>query len=184
MKKNCLLGLGEAWRLFLLVRATGKIKGDLAEVGVYKGRSAKIICLAKGARSLHLFDTFVGLPSVDYRIDPAFLYQGLYAASLAKVKKYLKRYKNVYYYKGVFPKTAARVKNRKFSLVHLDVDTYKSTKACLEFFYPRMNCGGVIVSHDYFGPAKGVVKAFNEYFQKRKETIIKLPGSQCMITKL
>ena len=184
MKKNCLLGFGEVWRLFLLVKATKEIKGDLAEVGVYKGRSAKIICLAKGTRPLHLFDTFAGLPSVDYRIDPAFLYKGLYAASFLKVKKYLKKYQNVYYYKGVFPKTAAGVKNRQFALVHLDVDTYKSTKACLEFFYPRMNRGGVIVSHDYFGPAKGVAKAFDEYFKNRKETIIKMPGSQCMITKL
>ena len=182
--KNCLLGFGEACRLFLLVRAIGEIKGDLAEVGVYKGRSAKIICLAKGKRPLHLFDTFAGLPSADHRIDPAFLYKGLYAASFFEVKKYLKKYQNVYYYKGVFPKTAGRVKNRKFSLVHLDCDTYKSTKASLEFFYPRMNRGGVIVSHDYFGPAKGVTKAFDEYFQNKQEILIKLPGSQCMITKL
>ncbi|MCG2691215.1 class I SAM-dependent methyltransferase [Microgenomates group bacterium] len=182
--KNCLLGFGEAWRLFLLVKKTKKIKGDLAEVGVYKGRSAKIICLAKGARPLYLFDTFKGLPSVDYSIDPAFLYKGLYAASFFEVKKYLKKYKNVYYYKGLFPQTAGRVKNRKFSLVHLDCDTYKSTKASLEFFYPRMNRGGVIVSHDYFGPAKGVAKAFDEYFQDKQEILIKMPGSQCMITKL
>ena len=64
------------------------------------------------------------------------------------------------------------------------MDTYKSTKDCLGFFYPRMNRGGVIVSHDYFGPAKGVTKAFDEYFQNKQETLIKMPGSQCMITKL
>ena len=182
--KNCLLGFGEGWRLFLLVKAAKYIKGDLAEVGVYKGRSAKIICLAKGKRPLRLFDTFAGLPSVDHRIDPDFLYKGLYSASFFEVKKYLKKYQNVYYYKGLFSRTADCVKDRKFSLVHLDADTYKSTKDCLEFFYPRMNRGGVIVSHDYFGPAKGVAKAFDEYFQNKKEIIIKMSGSQGMITKL
>ena len=34
----------------------------MAEVGVYQGVSAKLICEAKGDKELHLFDTFEGLP--------------------------------------------------------------------------------------------------------------------------
>ncbi len=49
---------------------TEKIKGELAEVGVYKGGSAKLICEAKGNSILHLFDTFEGLPNVGEN-DPA-----------------------------------------------------------------------------------------------------------------
>src|SRR3989338_3744494 len=44
---------------------------------------------------------------------------------------------------------AEPIKNKKFSLVHFDVDTYESTKNSIEFFYPRMTRGGVILSHDY-----------------------------------
>ena len=46
----------------MAAKITGKVTGDIAEVGVYKGGSAKIICSAKGDRHLHLFDTFAAFP--------------------------------------------------------------------------------------------------------------------------
>jgi hypothetical protein len=65
----------------------------------------------------------------------------------------------------------------------LDVDTYKSTLSCLEFFYPRTSTGGIILSHDYLN-AVGVTKAFQEFFEERREPIISLTGKQCLIMKL
>jgi hypothetical protein len=41
------------------------------------------------------------------------------------------------------------VENEKFSFVHSDVDLYASTRSVLEFFYPRMLPGGVILTHDF-----------------------------------
>ncbi len=171
----------EAYQIFMAVKSTEKIEGDLAEVGVYKGGSAKLICEAKGDSSLHLFDTFEGIPKVD-EIDQGF-YEGQFAASSEDVENYLKEYKNVYFYKGLFLTTAEPIKNNKFSFVHLDVDTYESTLNCLEFFYPRMNRGGIIISHDYF-TAAGVRKAFDEFFEDKTEPIIEMPGSQCLIVRL
>ena len=43
----------------MAVKATRKLSGDIAEVGVYRGGSAMIICEAKGNKKLHLFDTFL-----------------------------------------------------------------------------------------------------------------------------
>ena len=40
----------EAYNIYMAVRQTQKVPGDIAEVGVYKGGSAKIICSAKGDR--------------------------------------------------------------------------------------------------------------------------------------
>ncbi|MCK5839718.1 MAG: hypothetical protein KAG99_07705, partial [Bacteroidales bacterium] len=42
-----------------------KIAGCFAELGVYKGETARIIHLAAPSVNLHLFDTFDGLPSKD-----------------------------------------------------------------------------------------------------------------------
>jgi hypothetical protein len=67
--------------------------------------------------------------------------------------------------------------------VHFDVDLYESTKACLEFFYPRMIVGGVMLSHDYSLLA-GVRKAVDEFLQDKPEKPIELPSTQCMIVKL
>src|SRR5208337_33722 len=52
----------EAIQLFSLVRATAKLGGCMAEVGVYQGGTARLIREADTSRPLHLFDTFAGLP--------------------------------------------------------------------------------------------------------------------------
>ena len=160
-----------------------KVPGDIAEVGVYKGGSAKIICSAKGDRALHLFDTFAGLPKVD-DVDQVWpFYEGKFAASYDKVKAYLAQEKNVFLYKGLFPDTSGPVKDKHFSFVNLDVDTYESTKKCLEFFYPRMSPGGVILSHDYL-TVPGVRKAVDDYFADKPEPVVETAASQCIIVKV
>jgi hypothetical protein len=173
----------EAYHIYMAAKITEKIVGDIAEVGVYKGGSAKIICSAKGERSLHLFDTFAGLPRVD-DVDAVWpFYEGKFAASYDEVKAYLAQEKNVFLYKGLFPDTSGPVNDKRFSFVNLDVDTYDSTKKCLEFFYPRMNRGGVIVSHDYL-TAPGVRKAVDEYFADKPEPVVETAASQCLVVKL
>lgn len=173
----------EAYHIYMAVKTTQKIPGDIAEVGVYRGGSAKIICSAKGDKALHLFDTFEGLPKVD-EIDMVWpFYEGKFAASYESVKEYLKENTDVHFYKGIFPGTAGPVCDKKFSLVNLDVDCYESTKQSLEFFYPRMSRGGVIISHDYI-TAPGVKKAFDEFFDGKEEPVLETAGSQCLVVKV
>ena len=179
---NMMLANNEAYQIFTVAKRTEKIKGDLAEIGVYKGGSAKLICEAKGDRGLHLFDTFEGIPKVE-EIDRTCFCEGMFAASFEDVKNYLKEYKNVYFYKGLFPATAQPIKGKKFSFVNLDVDTYGSNLSCLKFFYPRMNRGGIIIAHDYVFAA-GVRKAFDEFFKDKPEPIIEMSGTQCLLVKL
>ncbi len=45
--------------------------GDIAEVGVFRGGTARVICEAMGERKLHLFDTFEGKLAAR-RMDSAF----------------------------------------------------------------------------------------------------------------
>lgn len=181
---------GKAWityheglQLFMAVKSTEKIKGDIAEVGVYKGGTAKIICKAKGSKVLHLFDTFEGLPDATAEDDNSLLMAEKFYVSYHSVRNYLKNEKRVHFYKGLFPYTAKPIKNLSFSFVHLDVDLYKSTLDCLKFFYPRMNKGGIILSHDYT-PVTGVNKAFNEFFANKAEPIIDMSSSQCLVIKV
>ena len=183
-KEQGLAGLryNEAYQLYMVVKGSSKVRGDIAEVGVYSGGSAKLICEAKGDRRLHLFDTFNGMPSID-PIDVGSYREGQFSnTTLEDVQDYLAGYSHVSFYPGVFPATGKAVQNLRFSLVHLDVDIYRSTIEALRWFYPRMERAGIIISHDYFG-APGVRKAIDEFFEARPETIILLTGSQCLIVK-
>jgi hypothetical protein len=173
----------EAFVVYSIAKSQSRLMGEMAEVGVYQGGSAKLICEAKGERKLHLFDTFEGLPRVSEK-DTHFGMRfwsdkGFSNTSLGSVSNLLQGYNDVYLYKGKFPETSAPIRNSKFSFVHLDVDLYESTLDCLKFFYPRLIKGGIILTHDYH--TNGVQSAFKEFFQEEHIPIIELNGSQCMI---
>ncbi len=178
---HLVLSLLEAAQIFSSVQNTAKVPGDLAEVGVYMGGSAKIICEAKGDRQLHLFDTFEGLPDISAVDDPDF-HKNQYKCSVEQVQSYLQNYSNVSFYKGLFPASSGPVTDRQFSFVHLDVDLYESTLASLGFFYSRLSKGGVLLSHDY-ALSKGVRSAFDEFFADKPEPVIEIAENQCLVVK-
>jgi len=176
----------EAYHVYSIAKSQSKMDGEMAEVGVFQGGSSKIICEVKNGKELHLFDTFEGLPKVsekDTHFGKSYWKTGEFSnTSMESVMDYLSIYKNNFFYKGKFPDTSDPIKNKKFSFVHLDVDLFQSTIDCLEFFYPRMINGGVILTHDYH--TDGVKQAFNEFCKNKKIPQIQLLGSQCIITKI
>jgi hypothetical protein len=173
----------EAYLIYAMVKKTEKIEGDIAEVGVYKGGSSKLIRAAT-KKTLHLFDTFEGLPGICAKDDAKLVQSGEYSAPLESVKNYLADYPDIHFYRGLFPATAEPVKDKRFSFVHLDVDLYESTLNCLKFFYTRMNRGGVIIGHDY-PTLGGVKKAFDEFLEDKPEIIIEpFATGQCLIVKV
>jgi hypothetical protein len=183
--RRALLGIREMHNIFRLAEQVTKIEGDMAEVGVYRGGSARIICEAKAGKRLHLFDTFEGMPEANSSIDRH--QQGDFSeTSLEDVKGYLSGYDDVMFYKGLFPESARDLLARPiwFSFVNLDVDLYESTAAGLREFYPRMSRGGIILSHDYRSiSCPGVKQAFDEFFLDKPEPIVELWDTQCMVVK-
>lgn len=173
----------EAHNVYHFAKAMAKIEGDMVEVGVFRGSSAKIICEVKGDKALHLFDTFEGLPEPG-ESDEGIMKAGSSRAGLEAVKNYLQHYPNVHFHKGLFPQeTAGSVKNDTFSFVHLDANLYQTTLDSLEFFYGRMARGGVIITHDY-SCLPGVRKAVDQFFEDKPEPIVELSNTQAFITKL
>jgi hypothetical protein len=177
-----LLDDSESCQIFNAVRHTAKVEGDLAEVGVFRGGSAKLICQAKGARPLHLFDTFEGLPEPENG-DAQRFHAGQFVGLFEDVQRYLKTFPQVFLYKGYFPDSAGPIEGKRFSFVHLDVDLYKSTLGCLEYFYPRMSRGGIIISHDY-NNAEGVRRAFDVFFADKPEPVLEVALSQALVVKV
>lgn len=181
-EKRSLLSAFEAYLVYSLARAQASRPGDFAEVGVYKGASAKLIAEVKGPKNLHLFDTFEGLPP-DSEHDAGVHRENQYASSLESVREYLKGYSNLHFHQGVFPESARNLPETQYAFAHFDVDLYDGTLACLRYFYPRMIPGGIMLSHDY-GLLSGVEKAFREFFADKPEPIIEQPTTQCMVVKL
>jgi O-methyltransferase len=168
----------ECAELYQAVASCDKAAGDMAEAGVFLGGTAIVMLAASPGKRLHLFDTFEGLPHGE-----GYFEAGEWEGSIQDVRQNLSEYESrLAFHAGLFPESAAGLENLTFSCVHLDLDLYDSTLAALEWFWPRMVSGGVLISHDY--PfADGVVKAFHEFFAKRTEPFIPLSGNQCLAVK-
>jgi len=184
-QRKWLLTSNEAFLIHSLARTQSKFPGAFAEVGIFEGGSARMICESKGEVPLHLFDTFSGLPEAgEYDALVHRKRKNLYACSLESVQEYLGSFPNVHFHKGVFPHSTGKLPEQEFfSFVHFDVDLYESTHSCLEYFYPRMRPGGVMLSHDY-SILHGVRRAFSEFFAGKPEQPIELPTTQCMVLKI
>ena len=172
--------------LYQLAHNALRLNGDAAEIGVYKGGTARLLAktLAQtAAKTLHLFDTFAGMPETDAARD---LHgKGDFNdTSLADVQAFLHDCPNVDFHPGFFPATAGPIETAQFCFVHVDVDIYRSVLDCCRFFYPRLVTGGVMVFDDYgFFSCPGAKQAVDEFFADQPEHVIYLPTGQCMIIK-
>ena len=95
--------------------------------------------------------------------------KGCYACDLDSIREYLAGFPNVEYHVGFCPDSVRGVlDDTRFCFVHLDLDLYSSTKQCLEYFFPRLVPGGILLSHDY-SMLDGVRQAFDEFVVGRPE---------------
>ena len=170
--------------------ATKRIDGLVAEAGVYKGGSARIIATAFPKKTVHLFDSFEGMLEDDKaKDDPQNIChkKGNFSdVSLESVQGYLDDRPNCVFHKGWFPETAKFLTDEKFCFVHLDMDYYQSTKHGIEIFWPRLNKGGIMVIDDWEWIAcPGVKQAIFEYFTENIQNshTFKTCGNICSITK-
>lgn len=173
-----------AFMLYQFARHTRSIPGDVAQLGVWKGGSSKIIARALSGtnKNLVLFDTFEGLPVKENSFSDG--RTEFRDTSLQDVQTFLKGEK-VTFAQGFFPDTATPYKDSNFSFVYLDADLEESTKAGLDFFYPRLSVGGVIVCDDYgshYWP--GVKKSIDAFAEKEGISIIRTTGNQCILIKV
>ncbi len=171
--------LGQLYRRFDIRSATlhpiahrlisQRVPGDVAELGVYKGDLAWQMNALLPDRTLHLFDTFEGFDARDIQEESR---QGFSRArdgdfgdtSLDFVRSRLPHPDKALFHKGFFPDTTKGLENCRFALVSLDADLYAPVLAGLEYFYPRLSSGGMIVLHDYNNRRfRGAAQAVEDY---------------------
>ena len=171
------------YMLYQMARQTARTAGEVVEVGVYKGGTARLLALALPHKTVHLFDTFAGMPATNSDFD-RHLAGEFSDTSLAAVQERLKDCRNARFYQGLFPATSGPIAQTKFSLVHVDADIYDSVRACCEFFYPRLEKDAVMLFDDYgFPSCPGARKAVDEFFSDKPEVPFYLPTGQCLVVR-
>ena len=187
-RERTLLRPVRGFMLWQYARLCASLAGDAAELGVYKGGSAMLIAAAyaQSGKPVHLFDTFSGMPAPDSIKDhPSHQRGEFHKTSLEAVAEFLHGFPGVQFHAGVFPDSAASLRDCRFGFVHVDAVIFQSVHDACEFFYPRMVPGGVMLFDDYDSPnCPGAELAINSFFADRPERLVLLPSRQGLIHRL
>ena len=156
------------------------LPGDVVECGVFKGASLirfatyREMLESQFSRKILGFDVFGKFPdNVSLAADKDFIKKfetesgdGIPKEELQRVLEH-KNFQNIVLVEGFLPETFSYFEENsgsQIALLHIDVDTYEATKACLEHLYKMVVKGGIIVFDDY-GQVAGATQAINEYMQ-------------------
>lgn len=156
------------------------IKGDFAELGVWRGNTASVLAYfaAASGREVLLYDTFEGFDARDLTGVDSNKSRSFFNTSLDIVNDVLGPGISVcQIVKGFFPESIREAdRSRGFAVVSVDCDLYEPMVAALEFFYPRMPKGGLLLIHDYSSVQwEGAKKAVDEFCSEKGEYPILIP---------
>ena len=185
--------------LVQLFRKTLALEGMVAECGCFRGLSSYLLCstlqqadAAFDGRGYRIFDSFAGLsaPSQEDAIEGEgaqvgrlrhMTRAGNFAASLDKVKAALSAFPRIEYFPGWIPAAFPKEDGVRYRFVHVDVDVYKPTRDSIEYFYPRLVPGGMIVCDDYNWP--GARQAIEEVCARVGVEFATTPYTQAYIVR-
>ena len=163
-----------------------KIPGDIVECGVWKGGNIKGIIDYLHYHDIQdkkvwLYDTFEGMTAPeDIDVDLNDLKASIllnevkqplydihcicsYEEATTNILGTGYPKNNLKFIKGDVSNTLPKVELEKIAILHLDTDWYASTKIELEYLYPKLVKGGVLIIDDY-GHWKGCRQAVDEFF--------------------
>lgn len=175
------------------IKMTSKIKGDIAEFGVGRGRSLIILSFlmsqSRTKKKLYAFDSFKGFGKI-HKKDKSIRNpkKGEWGKSPDKKYNYNKKFINKIFKSHLHSHTRYPVKLidgfiekslpafkkiNKLSFVHCDVDLYLPHITILNNIWDKLSKNGIILFDDIEPGIKskkfpGAVKAFNEFFGDKK----------------
>ncbi len=179
------------------------LEGARAECGVFQGLNALYVCRVAALKwpgftgaGFHLVDSFEGFPEprpedfiavrrgkTGTARAPAYR-QGAAAASLEHVRRVLHDFPGIHFHPGFIPQILTRLPETPWAFVHIDVDLYQPTLESLEYFYPRMVKGGIVICDDYGSMLfPGARKAWDQYCNGHGMPFVVLETGQAVIVR-
>jgi O-methyltransferase len=169
IRRNTFVDVWRCHELWDLIGELRDVPGAILEVGVWRGGTGALMAARAAGLGLdetvYLCDTWRGVVKTG-EVDIYYRDGKHDNASPAIVERLLAGLGlgNVELLEGVFPdETGDRIDDETFRLCHCDVDVYESAKGVLDWVWPRISPGGVVVFDDYGFPAcPGVTKLVDE----------------------
>lgn len=154
------------------------VEGAIADLGAYRGDISWQLNAMMPERKLYLFDTFTGYDERDIakeqQLQLSEAQAGTYSLSNNELEHLNERILGRMPYAdmveirpGWFPETAFDLEDEKYAMVHIDTGLYAPTYSGIQYFFPRMSKGGVILVSGYTnGKSQSVCQAVRDLEEK------------------
>jgi O-methyltransferase len=176
IRPNTMVDVFRCYELWQLAKESSKLPaGSILEVGVWRGGTGCLIASAVPDVPVYLCDTFAGIPET--KVSSADTYLGGEHAETAEeiVRELINSLecRNVHILNGVFPDQTGHLCSDSLRIVHIDVDVYQSRKDVLDWVWPRLVRGGIVVFDDYgFQSCPGITKLVDEQRSQADRTVL------------
>jgi len=179
------------WRVYVLCYFAERAKnmeGDFIECGTNKGLTAMAIInytdFSKINKIFYLMDTFNGLVD-EYKTENE---RGCdlvsYDECYQEVKKTFSEFHNVIIVHGAIPLTLPKVKAKKISFIHIDMNCAKPEIDAGEYFWDKIVSSGIILLDDYAYPGYIEQKhAWDDFAIQKGVQVLSIPTGQGLIIK-
>jgi O-methyltransferase len=179
-----------SWILTRLARHASHLSGNFAEFGSGRGGCAALIlstCRLAPGRHFFLFDTFSGIPESRLTAgEKRKRFAGLWGQnSREHVESFLSEWQDVVEIcEGDVFETLPATDTGSLSFVHVDLNASAPTKLALEYAYPRLVEGAIMVLDDYgWRKAEDQRQVIDEFFDSRPEDVMALPTGQALVIR-
>ncbi|TKD53174.1 TylF/MycF/NovP-related O-methyltransferase [Sphingomonas baiyangensis] len=147
------------------------VPGDFLEAGIWRGGAvlfmrALLEAYEIGGRRVFAADSFAGIPANTRATnDPVDRWSDRWVASEAEVRANIARFglldERVVFVPGFFEQSLPAMGQQRFALIRLDSDSYDSVETSLEYLYPLVSKGGLVIIDDWHLP--GCRQAVEDY---------------------
>ncbi len=167
-----------------------KLEGDFVECGVNRGGLAIATILfsdfASTEKCYYLLDTYKGLAETHLSAPErsSGRYLNLYDECLDDVRSTFAKFSGVRIIPGTVPETLAQVTTEKVAYLSIDMNCAMPELAAIEFFWPKLVAGGIVLLDDYGWQGHDEQKEALDRFAKSKNVLIlSLPTGQGLLLK-
>ena len=154
------------WRVHIglwAAKSASHLPGDFVECGVNAGFMSSSIMYALNwdalGKTFYLLDTFRGIHKDQVsqeEIQEGILYTNakllankFYVTSSKRVRENFSQWTDIQIIEGVIPDTLTQINSSQIAFIHIDLNCAPPEVAALEYLWPKMVPGGIVLLDDY-----------------------------------
>ena len=167
------------------------LRGDFVELGTGRGMTMSAVLEAlptweASGKNLYLCDTFqpFGVDTTTGQQNSSVGINPIYAESLNNVSETFRKRTNVRFVEGLLPESLSGLDAQEIAFLHIDLNSAEPEVQSLEFLWPRLTSGAIVLLDDYaYVGSETQYAAMNRFAESHEIRILTMATGQGLLIK-